>query len=195
MLEYEFQEAFCRVVNKPFGPGGRAIRVIEGSKNLPELRKRMDGYMVRVRKEDVLKDLPAIRWDVVPVQPTQRFVGAAVVPACRDDATTKFSDIWRAGVITSCAFRRMIGIAKAPAAIEYLDDFLTNLHSSRPENSRFRAPQGCHRQSRRQGSATPSQPSLSGETNPAVGNETSTCFLPTTIAGFSLAISKPPGPP
>ena len=43
------------------------IRVIEGSKNLDMLKTMIAPFMLRVRKEDVFKDLPPIIWDSVPV--------------------------------------------------------------------------------------------------------------------------------
>ena len=67
MDQWQFEDTFCKVVRKRFG-NGPDVRVIEGSKNLPELKRRLDGFMVRVRKEDVLKDLPPIRYDIVPLQ-------------------------------------------------------------------------------------------------------------------------------
>lgn len=127
LSEHQFQDAFCRVVNKRFG-GGRDIRVIEGSANMPELRRRMNGYMIRVRKEDVLKDLPPLRWDVVPVQPKSDLI--SMMPSAPegldDDGLLK----WLSGATGDehvMRLRRMLGIAKLDASIEYLQDFLGSI--------------------------------------------------------------------
>src|SRR4029077_11808679 len=66
MARHQYEERFCRVTHKTFG-GSRMIRVIEGSKNLDQLKTMIAPFMVRIRKEDVFKDLPAILWDHVPV--------------------------------------------------------------------------------------------------------------------------------
>ena len=131
MLEYEFQDAFCRVVEKRFARGSQPVRVIEGSKNMPELRRRMEGFMVRVRKADVLKDLPAIRWDVVPVQP--KLDSLAPLPAVPAGLSDEDLLKWLSGAGGDhvMRLRRLLGVAKADAAIEYIDDFLTNLPQDR----------------------------------------------------------------
>lgn len=130
MTETEFQDAFCKVESKPFGPGRQGVRVITGSKNIPALRERMNGYMIRVKKEDVLVDLPPIRWDVVPVRPSSD--GFAALPS----APTGLSDDellqWLSGGDDHVMrIRRMLGIAKLTGSIEYIDEFLQNLASDR----------------------------------------------------------------
>ena len=130
MLEYEFQDAFCKVVSKRFGQGP-SIRVIEGSRNMPELRRRMDGFMIRVRKADVLKDLPAIRWDVVPVQP--KLDSLAPLPAVPAGLSDEDLLKWLSGAGGDhvMRLRRLLGVAKCDASVEYIDDFLTNLPQDR----------------------------------------------------------------
>ena len=66
MMQWEFEDQYCRVTLKRFGMG-RPVRVVEGGKNLPLLRQKLNGFMLRVKKEDVLKDLPPVRYDVVPI--------------------------------------------------------------------------------------------------------------------------------
>jgi SWI/SNF-related matrix-associated actin-dependent regulator 1 of chromatin subfamily A len=128
MKEYEFQDVYCKIVNKSFG-GGRQVRVIEGSKNVPVLRHRINGYMQRVKKETVLADLPPIRWDVVPVQPDPGLVDQLVrVPeGLSDDDLLK----WLSGADGEHVqrLRHILGVAKVKASVEYIDDFMTNLPS------------------------------------------------------------------
>jgi SWI/SNF-related matrix-associated actin-dependent regulator 1 of chromatin subfamily A len=130
MTEYQFQDAFCRVVRKRFG-GGPEVRVIEGSKNLSELRKRMDGFMVRIMKEDVLRELPAIRYDLVPLAVDR--VSAAISPeipaGLSDEELLRY--LAGAGDEHIMKLRRHLGLTKAVPAVEYLKDFLDNLPPGR----------------------------------------------------------------
>jgi len=133
MNRFEFEEAFCKVVHKRFGTG-RDIRVIEGSKNLPELRRRMEGFMLRVRKEDVMKDLPPIRWDVVPVQPDTAITAQnnlLTLPWSEsDDDLIKYLS-GATGEEHVMKIRHQLGVAKVKASVEYIEDFLTNLPQDR----------------------------------------------------------------
>jgi SWI/SNF-related matrix-associated actin-dependent regulator 1 of chromatin subfamily A len=127
MTQWEFEDVFCRVVSKRFG-GGPSVRVIEGSKNLPELRRRLEGFMVRVRKEDVLKDLPPIRYDVVPLA-VSSMAQPAMPDIVDDDAFLRY--LSASGEEHIMRLRRLLGVAKCLPAIEYIDDFLTNLPASK----------------------------------------------------------------
>ena len=134
MNEHEFQDHFCKVVNKSFGTA-KQIRVIEGSKNLPELRQRMNGFMLRVKKEDVLKDLPPIRWDVVPVDadlanmPPVPMLGSVALDALNagDDETFMKYLAGATGEEHVMRLRRILGLAKVSAAVGYLQDFMDGL--------------------------------------------------------------------
>jgi len=129
MLQWEFEDAFCRVTSKRFG-GGPSIRVIEGSKNLDELRRRLDGFMIRVKKEDVLKDLPSIRYDTVPVEvdisTNSALSGVSFPEGLGDEDMLKYLS-GATGDEHIMRLRRILGLAKTKASIEYLDDFMTNL--------------------------------------------------------------------
>ena len=127
MNEYQFQDQFCKVVNKSFGTG-KSIRVIEGSKNLDTLKSRMNGFMVRVKKADVLKDLPSIRWDVVPIQPKADSLHALpkVPENMSDDDLLKYLS-GASGDEHVMRLRRLLGISKIIPAIEYIQDFMANL--------------------------------------------------------------------
>jgi SWI/SNF-related matrix-associated actin-dependent regulator 1 of chromatin subfamily A len=109
---------------------GRPIRVVEGSKNLPELRAKLDGFMLRVKKEDVLTDLPPVRWDTVPVEIAQAGIGALkfspAIEALSDDDLLNYLST-ASGDDHIMRVRHMLGLCKVAAAVEYIDDFLTNL--------------------------------------------------------------------
>lgn len=63
MNEPEFVERFCTYRDTTFG------RQITGSKNLTDLRQRMQGFMLRKRKSEVLTDLPPLTFDTLVVHP------------------------------------------------------------------------------------------------------------------------------
>jgi hypothetical protein len=100
MTRYDFEERFCRVAHRSFG-GSRMVRVIEGSKNLEALKILIKPFMLRVRKEEVFKDLPAIIWDQIPIplDPTHLSeadaaqLGEAVTQALANDGRGKELDI------------------------------------------------------------------------------------------------------
>lgn len=138
MTRYDFEEIFCRVVMKNFG-SPHLVRVIEGSKNLPQLKAMIAPFMVRVRKADVMKDLPPILWDQIPVP----LDPSLMAPADLDRLGRLVGDVTGVADLTSAlspgnvhggqlmTLRRMLGIAKLRGATEYLVDMLDNLPSNR----------------------------------------------------------------
>jgi SWI/SNF-related matrix-associated actin-dependent regulator of chromatin subfamily A-like protein 1 len=144
MSRYDYEERFCKVAHKSFG-GGSMVRVIEGSKNLDALKTMIAPYMVRVRKEEVFKDLPPILWDTVPVpldpahmtqEDLSRLEGI-VVGALQDGGAggtvdDMVSALQRASSGANLmALRRLLGIAKLRGAIDYIVDMLENLPDNR----------------------------------------------------------------
>jgi SWI/SNF-related matrix-associated actin-dependent regulator 1 of chromatin subfamily A len=127
LMQWEFEDRYCRVVLKRFGMG-RPVRVVEGSKNLTELRAKLDGFMLRVKKEEVLKDLPPVRYDVVPIGVTNPPAGAVSsrLADMDDDALMHYLS-GASGDEHLMRLRHMLGVCKADPAVEYIDDFLTNL--------------------------------------------------------------------
>lgn len=124
MNQFQYEDRYCKVVNKYFGKA-RPIRVIEGSKNLDDLRKKMGpGYMIRRWKKDVMKDLPPMRFDTVPVEPSAAVDLSAfsgMLDGLSDD------DVLNAllrGDQHIMRLRALLGSAKVGAAIEYLQEFL-----------------------------------------------------------------------
>jgi SWI/SNF-related matrix-associated actin-dependent regulator 1 of chromatin subfamily A len=129
MLQWQFEDAFCKVTEKYFG-NSRPVRVIEGSKNLDELRRRLDGFMIRVKKEDVLKDLPNIRYDVVPVGTDEALPSiAGYLPDAEGTSDEDFLKYLSGatGDEHIMRLRRMLGLAKVKASIEFIDEFMQNL--------------------------------------------------------------------
>ena len=143
MNRYEYEQMFCQVASRNFN--GHAVRVIEGSKNLPLLRRRLEPFMLRVRKEQVFKDLPPLLWDSIPIQldPT-RLSAEDITALARLDSDLIAADDGRPGLEAMAAalqrygksshimaLRRLLGIAKLRAATEYIDDMLHNLPDDR----------------------------------------------------------------
>ena len=130
MNQWQFEDEFCRVVSKRFG-SGPSVRVIEGNRNTAELKKRLAPFMIRVRKEEVLTQLPPIRYDVVPLPLPSGSVTA--VPAVPDGLSDDDLLRWLATSDNDHVMRvrRVLGLVKAVPAAEYIDDFLTNLPSDK----------------------------------------------------------------
>lgn len=132
LLQWQFEDRYCKVALKRFGPGGSSVRVIEGSKNLPELRDRISSFMLRVRKEMVLKDLPPVRYDVVPIgvdaNVAQRL---PELPPLMDDDDVLAYLSGKGGDEHLMRLRRMLGILKTNPALEYISDFMEALPEGR----------------------------------------------------------------
>jgi SWI/SNF-related matrix-associated actin-dependent regulator of chromatin subfamily A-like protein 1 len=124
MSKQEFEDVFCDVKEKWFN--GRAVRVIEGSKNLGDLRARLDPYMLRLRKKDALPELPDMSFDVLPVEIDadigQEFDDVMPGPEASDEEILKA--LTPAGGAHIARLRQALGLAKAKGAIEAISDKL-----------------------------------------------------------------------
>jgi SNF2 family DNA or RNA helicase len=144
MARHQYEERFCRVTHKTFG-GSRMIRVIEGSKNLDQLKAMIAPFMLRVRKEDVFKDLPSIIWDQVPVPldhslmsgPEAEQLERAITRILADMSSTESLDVVTEALramsnnTVLMTLRRILGLAKLRGATEYIIDMLDNLPEDR----------------------------------------------------------------
>ena len=66
MREAEFQDRYCE--KKTIRVNGRNIETIAGSKNVQELRERLKEFFLRETKANVLKELPPLTFDTLPMQ-------------------------------------------------------------------------------------------------------------------------------
>jgi len=131
LTRWEFEDRYCKVVLKKFGQGN-PIRVIEGSRNLDELKVRIAPFMMRVRKEAVLKDLPSVRYDVVPIGVDSNAAKQLpTIPGQDNDDTLLAFLNGKLGDEHVMRLRRMLGLLKVNPALEYLDDFLEGLPANR----------------------------------------------------------------
>lgn len=108
-----------------FNPGGRDMdsgATWEYVARLPELNARLRcNFMVRRLKEDVLKDLPAKRYEIVPVEMTGKIAMALHAEKMLDfdeEEMLRRSGGKIDGAISTV--RRQMGEAMAPAVLEHL---------------------------------------------------------------------------
>jgi SNF2 family DNA or RNA helicase len=110
---------------------GRVIRTPNGSKNTAELRARIAPYVSRVRLPDVV-DLPPLRVAeyALAVTATTELTMALqeLPPSLLEEIQAADGDellaLLRRHTQALATLRRLIGIAKVPAAVEYLTDRL-----------------------------------------------------------------------
>ncbi len=118
MSWHQWRSRYCALAPIPFGDGWKIV----GAKNGPELRQRLDGFMLRRLKADHL-DLPPVRWGYVELDaaksPELRAIEAKLPPPGTPDYLRALRDS-----AEFSTWRRLCGEAKAPAAAALLVDEL-----------------------------------------------------------------------
>ena len=121
MSKTAFEDRYCK--KQHMRVNGRMIEVISGSKNVPELRQRLNGFFIRETKANVLKDLPPLRFVTHPVQIADpeyfATVSQLVESGITDDEVLK-----HAAMMASSTRYAELGMAKAPQAAELVHDLL-----------------------------------------------------------------------
>ena len=117
MTYWQFASRFCEMVNNGFG------WKIVGGKNLGQLRDRLRERTLRRRKEQVLKDLPPIRFDTLPVTGKLTDLPSSEVAYLAE--ALKSGDVVKtlreiAPHVTT--LRRMTGLAKVRGTVEWLHE-------------------------------------------------------------------------
>lgn len=115
MNQFEFENEYCEVVQKFFN--SRQVRVIEGSKNIDKLRAKMAPYMIRARKADVLKELPPLSFDTLPVPVSDKALHYAFPFEATDDEVMKIITAKDEHIAT---LRQLVGLAKVPGAVDVI---------------------------------------------------------------------------
>lgn len=117
----QFTNEFCVLKNNGF------TDVIVGNRNVDRLAAMLRPHFLRRRSEDVLKDLPPLRWahtrvapDKLPPRPEMTPEETAVVDQARAKIA-KGEDPADLAMHLS-TLRRWTGLAKAPAVVELLND-------------------------------------------------------------------------
>lgn len=117
MAYWPFVERFCVTQDTGFG-----IKIIKG-KNLPELKTRIAPFILRRKKEDVLKDLPPIRFDTLALEgkwPKEANDESYAVAKILDEQGVEGLKAMGPHV---AQLRRLTGLAKVPAAIEWIREW------------------------------------------------------------------------
>lgn len=121
-----FRERYCRLGYSPYGD---RVKVV-GNRNVDELREALKPWVMRRRKADVLRELPAMRFEVVPLRastmPTdiallEGELDAELVARLQDvdDVEAAFEELGNSK--SFAAYRRLCGLAKAEAVADLLE--------------------------------------------------------------------------
>jgi SNF2 family DNA or RNA helicase len=125
-----FIERYC--VTRTFWRGDRQFEQIvrEKPEAVRDLRRRLTPFMHRVRKQDVLKDLPPLLWTVVPIHPLDLVAPEPLIREWRlaeaelmRDVGVKSGDEMLIAVNASphsATVRRLTGVIKVQAALAEL---------------------------------------------------------------------------
>lgn len=116
---WRFVQKFCRTRDNGFG-----IQIV-GGKNLPELKERIAPFVLRRKKEEVLKDLPPIRFDELPLDVSLAGLPLLHIEVALIEQTlaTKGVEGLREIAPHVAKLRRVTGLAKVPAAAEWITEW------------------------------------------------------------------------
>ena len=121
MSKSAFEDRYCE--KKTLRVNDRSVEVISGSKNIAELRQRLNGFFLRETKANVLKDLPPLRFVVHPVQigDPEYFatVSQLVESGITDDEVLK-----HAAMMANSTRYAELGMAKADMGAQLVHDLL-----------------------------------------------------------------------
>lgn len=126
MPYWDFVYEYCIVQDSHFG-----AKIIRG-KNLPKLRAAMQPIMLRRQKEEVLRDLPPLMIDVLPLssdeaQKALRKLETSPEAAAIREALEKGGGEGLEALAPHIAsLRRATGLAKAPAVAEFVAEWLSD---------------------------------------------------------------------
>ncbi len=113
MSFWQFAHKFCVLKNNGFG-----LQIV-GSKNLELLREKMESFMLRRTKEEVLPDLPALTIDSLFVVGAVQGLGAEeemIAKALLEDGVAGLRKV--AGHVAT--LRRLTGLAKVKPTVDWL---------------------------------------------------------------------------
>lgn len=117
MAYWMFVNRFCVTQDTGFG-----IKIIKG-KNLLELKSRIAPFVLRRKKDEVLKDLPPIRFDTLALEgkwPKEANDESYVIAKILDEQGVAGL---KAAAPHVAQLRRVTGMAKVPAAIDWIRDW------------------------------------------------------------------------
>lgn len=117
---HQFMHAYCQVRNTGVG------MQISGSRNEAKLNAKLNGFMLRRRKADVLKDLPPLRFSELWLEGDVSGIDFAEAEQVRAVlATEGVEGLRRLAYDGGVAkLRRLTGMAKAAPAAQWINDWL-----------------------------------------------------------------------
>jgi len=125
MAYWPFVQRYCVTRDNGFG-----IQIVKG-KNLPELKARIAPWVLRRKKDEVLKDLPPIRFDELPLKGDLGTWQANI--ALHPEAALAVKTLEEKGVAGLreiaphvAQLRRVTGLAKVGPAAEWISDWFEN---------------------------------------------------------------------
>ncbi len=114
-----FAKQFCGAYSDGYGG-----LLAKGATNLPDLRERMKGFMLR--RTDV-GNLPEVSYDLIPIEPNEDVKSAMNIEhVLNDDAITQYSNIHNLGDMAS--LRQTVAVAKLPECIRFIEDTLISVN-------------------------------------------------------------------
>jgi SWI/SNF-related matrix-associated actin-dependent regulator 1 of chromatin subfamily A len=105
---YSFVKRYCAAFQDSFG--GWNVR---GASNIPDLAQRLQAFMLRRTKAEVLPFLPAKQIQIVPLGPIQKFIYSG---------PNVDTDSLYAQMADMSTLRRETALAKMPACIEHIEN-------------------------------------------------------------------------
>lgn len=117
---FQFIASYCQTKNNGFGNS------IVGAKNEAKLHSKLKGFMLRRRKGEVLKDLPPLRFGDISVEGDLNALPVEEVKIVQAALAKGGFDALKEVAGHVGVLRRLTGLAKLPATLSWLKDWLDN---------------------------------------------------------------------
>ena len=135
----QFVQRFCYAEYQNFGT--RVVERIKGNRNVEELRRRLNGFFIRRKKEDVLKDLPPLQWGTVVLEPNSSYLkeinalsksgkeanriatvmaAAAAQHGGDSEMADKMLSLLSENAMGLSTLRRLLGLAKVEPTVDFI---------------------------------------------------------------------------
>ncbi len=117
---WQFVNKFCRTRDNGFG-----LQII-GGKNHSDLKARLEPFMLRRLKSEVLAELPPIQFEPLYVEGTMPRDEQALAEEWAAAEVLRHDGIEGLAKVALPTLRRLTGLAKVPACVEWIKDFLAS---------------------------------------------------------------------
>ena len=136
-----FLHRYCVSETKIFGT--RTVISIKANRNTDELKKRLNGFFIRRKKDDVLTQLPALQWGTVVLEPpksalkevmalektqaiseVKAILAAAAASHHNKDDTLSDAVLKRVNKEALASLRRAVGLAKEEPTSDFIKEEL-----------------------------------------------------------------------